>query len=95
MKLYMELILYALAFYSGFPYIEQVYKHTFGLLTHDDTKVLRRLSNTKLWPSKKVLYAGHCSTIYRKDELTSYKITVGHMFSNVVNQKQGNKILKY
>jgi hypothetical protein len=53
-----------------------VYKHTFGSYTQDDTKVLRRLSNTKRWPFQRVLYVGHCSSIYRKDEPPLYKITI-------------------
>jgi hypothetical protein len=32
--------------------IKQVYKHTFGSLVQSGTKVLRRLSNVKLWPLK-------------------------------------------
>jgi hypothetical protein len=39
-------------------------------------KVLWRLSNTKLWPLKKVLYAGHRSSIYREDEPPLYTITI-------------------
>jgi hypothetical protein len=53
-KLYMELILYAFAFYSIFCYIKQAYKHTFGFLTQDGTKVLRRLRSTELWSPEKV-----------------------------------------
>jgi hypothetical protein len=63
----MELIAYSFAFCSIFSYIKQVYKHTFISLTQDGTKVLQRLSNMKLWQSKKVLYAGHSSPIYRED----------------------------
>jgi hypothetical protein len=47
-----KLILYALAFLFHLPLYQTIYKHTFGSLTHGDTKILRRLSNTKLWPSK-------------------------------------------
>jgi hypothetical protein len=39
-------------------YIKLVYNHTFSSFAQVDTKVLRRLSNTKLWPFKKILYAG-------------------------------------
>jgi hypothetical protein len=39
-------------FYYIFLWIKQIYKHIFGSLKQDDTKVLRRLSNTKLWPLK-------------------------------------------
>jgi hypothetical protein len=35
-NLYMELISYALSFYSIFSYLKQVYKHTFDSLTHND-----------------------------------------------------------
>jgi hypothetical protein len=53
-----------------------VYNPTFGSYTKDDTKVLRRLSKTKCKPTQKVLYAGHCSSIYREDEPPLYKITI-------------------
>jgi hypothetical protein len=57
-------------------YITWVYKHTFDLLAQGGTKVLQRLSNTKLCPSKNVLYKGHYSSIYMEDGLHLYKITI-------------------
>jgi hypothetical protein len=63
-----------LAFYFISPGIKQIYMHNFGSLIRYDTKVLRRLNDTKLWPLKKVPYVGHYSPIYRKDEPPSYKI---------------------
>jgi hypothetical protein len=39
-------------------------------------KVLQRLSNTKLRPLAKVPYAGHCSSIYRRDEPPLYIFTI-------------------
>jgi hypothetical protein len=53
-------------------------------------KVLRRLSNTKLWSLKKGLYTGHCASIYMEDEPHLYKITIVplkalySLFTNVV-----------
>jgi hypothetical protein len=75
-KLCIGLISYTFVFYSIFSYIKQVYKHAFDSLTQDDTKVLQSLSNTKLWFSRKALYIGHCSLIYRKNKPLSYKITI-------------------
>jgi hypothetical protein len=72
----MKLISYALAFYSICSDSKQIYKHTFDSLVQDGTKVVWRLSHTKLWPIEKVSYAGHCSPIYREDEPPSYKITI-------------------
>jgi hypothetical protein len=45
-------------------------------LIEGGTKFLQRLSGTKLWPSKKLLYAGHCSSIYRGDESHLYRFTI-------------------
>jgi hypothetical protein len=72
----MKLISYVLAFYFISTNVKQVYKHTLGSLIRDGMKVLRRLSSMKLWLLKKVLYAEHCSPIYREDELPLYKITI-------------------
>jgi hypothetical protein len=72
----MKLISYALTFYFVSMGTKEVCKYTFGSLIQNDTKVLRRLSSTKLWPLKKVPYAGHCSHIYREEEPPSYKITI-------------------
>jgi hypothetical protein len=46
-----------------------------GSLIEGGTKILRRLRGTKLWPLKKVLYVGHCSSIYRGDEPPLYRFT--------------------
>jgi hypothetical protein len=64
----MNLMSYALAFYFNSTNVKQVYKHTFDSLIQDGMKDLQRLSSTKLWPFKKVLYAWHYSPIYRNDE---------------------------
>jgi hypothetical protein len=45
-ELHIQLISYAIAFYSSFP-DKWVYNHTFDSCTQDGTKVLHRLSNTK------------------------------------------------
>jgi hypothetical protein len=39
-------------------------------------KVLRRLRDTKLSHLKKLLYAGHCLSIYRGDELPLYTFII-------------------
>jgi hypothetical protein len=70
----MKLISYALA--SLFhPRLYQIsLKDAFGSLTQGGTKVFQRLSNTKVWPSKKVPFAGHCSPIYREVEQLRRKL---------------------
>jgi hypothetical protein len=73
--LHIWLISYALVFYS-ISLGKWMYKHTFDSYTHDGTKVLCRLSKTKWGPFKKVFYAGHYSSIYRRDEPPLYKITI-------------------
>jgi hypothetical protein len=69
----MKIISYALTFYSISHDIKQIYKYAFGSLIQDGTKILQRLSNTKLWALKKVPYVGHCSPIYRKDQPPLYQ----------------------
>jgi hypothetical protein len=63
-----------LAFYFISPSIKEIYMHTFGSLIRYDTKVFRRLNDTKLWPLKKGILCWALSPIYRKDEPPSYKI---------------------
>jgi hypothetical protein len=48
------------------------------------TKVLRKLSTTKLGLLKNVLYAGYYSSIYRGGELTLYIFTVIPIKANIV-----------
>jgi hypothetical protein len=74
-ELSIKLISYVVAFYFISSDIKQIYKHTFNSWIQDDTKVLRRLSSTKLWSLEKILYVEHCLPIYREDEPPSYKIT--------------------
>jgi hypothetical protein len=73
--LHIWLISYALELYP-ISLDKWMYKHTFDSYTQDGTKVLCRLSKTKWGPFQNVLYAGHCSSVYREDELPLYKITI-------------------
>jgi hypothetical protein len=61
---------------SFISFHKRMYNHTFGSYTQDDTKVLHKLSETKCKPTRRVLYAGHCSSINREDESPLYKITI-------------------
>jgi hypothetical protein len=45
----------------------------FDCLMQGDTKVLRWLSNTKLWPYEKVIYVGYCLSIYREDVTPGFR----------------------
>jgi hypothetical protein len=65
-------------FYSIYLRIKQLYKHTFDFFAQDNSKVLQRLSKTKLRPSKGEFIHGTVHLFIWKTNIHSWNYMLAH-----------------